>query len=478
MTSAAMTNEEGWARVERWGREPRMNDLEALMWRSEEHPSHASSGIILEILETVPDWERFRAAHAWGSGLVPRLRERVVEPLLPIGTPAWSLDPEFDLDYHVQRARLPEPAGMDELLELARSIGQTPLDRSRPLWAGTLIDNLEGGRAAYILHSHHSLLDGQGMIELFNSLHSTGPEPSADKPTGTADGSQAAGPLALTINDLAHGLRSAPRGAARLLGTARNAVTGPGKTLGFIGSLRRVVSIPPDAAPSPLLERQTGRLWRYGVLECELAELKAAGRAAGGSVNDAYVAALLGGIRRYHEAIGLELGDIPIGMPVSIRRPDDPPGGNRFTGAFFAAPAGSADPAERIATIRGTVLSIREEPALDVMGSAATVLCHLPSPLLRNLMRAAVPRADLSASNMPGMSAPTYAAGAKVERMFVFAPLPGVAMMTSMVSYVGTCCIGINADGQVYEDTELLWKCMREGLHEVLELGRVAEPQS
>jgi hypothetical protein len=187
---------------------------------------------------------------------------------------------------------------------------------------------------------------------------------------------------------------------------------------------------------------------------------------------------MLGGIRRYHEAVGIELGDIPIGMPVSIRRPDDPPGGNRFTGAFFAAPAGSVDPAERIAAIRGAVLSVRDEPALDILGSASTVLCHIPSPLLSRVVQAAIPKADLSASNVPGMVAPVYAAGAKLERMFVFAPLPGVAMLSAMVSYVGTCCIGINCDGAVFEDTGLLWRSMQEGLDEVLELRHDAETKA
>jgi diacylglycerol O-acyltransferase len=44
------------------------------------------------------------------------------------------------------------------------------------------------------------------------------------------------------------------------------------------------------------------------VLECPLAELKSAGKVGGGSVNDAFVAALLGGLRIYHERHGVELG--------------------------------------------------------------------------------------------------------------------------------------------------------------------------
>jgi hypothetical protein len=56
--------------------------------------------------------------------------------------------------------------------------------------------------------------------------------------------------------------------------------------------------------------------------------------------------------------------------------------------------------------------------------------------------------------------------------MYVLAPLPAVAMMAAMCSYAGTCCIGIDCDGAVFEDTDLVWKCMADGLEEVLALGR------
>jgi len=65
-----------------------------------------------------------------------------------------------------------------------------------------------------------------------------------------------------------------------------------------------------------------------------------------------------------------------------------------------------------------------------------------------------------------------YAAGARVDGMYVLAPLPAVAMMAAMCSYAGTCCIGIDCDGAVFEDTDLVWKCMADGLEEVLALGR------
>jgi hypothetical protein len=257
-----------------------------------------------------------------------------------------------------------------------------------------------------------------------------------------------------------------------LLDTARRVAAAPDQTARLAASLRRVAGASASGTPSPLLPQQAGRDWRFGTLECELADLKAAGRFVGGSVNDAYLSALLGGLRRYHEALGTELGDVPVVVPVSVRRPDDPIGGNHFTGAFFAGPSSIADPAERMAAIRGAILSVREEPALDLLGTLAPALNRLPAALLGRVLGGIAPRVELSASNVPGLVSPAYAAGARVERMYIFGPLPGVSMLSTLCSYVGTCCIGINCDGAVYEDLDLLWECLQAGFDEVLALGR------
>jgi diacylglycerol O-acyltransferase len=106
--------------------------------------------------------------------MVPRFRQRVVEPTTPVAPPAWGLDPHFDLDYHLRRVRLPAPGSMADLLRLAESIGITPLDRSRPLWVGTLVDGLAGGRAAYVLRLHHCLMDRFGTMQLFKACTARG----------------------------------------------------------------------------------------------------------------------------------------------------------------------------------------------------------------------------------------------------------------------------------------------------------------
>ena len=123
-------------------------------------------------------------------------------------------------------------------------------------------------------------------------------------------------------------------------------------------------------------------------------------------------------------------------MPVSVRKADDPMGGNKFAGAMFAAPMGILDPAERIATVRGIVLSLRVEPAVDSFSIVAPLLNRTPSGVGALVMRAGA-AADVSASNVAGVSRASYLAGALVERVHGFGPLPGVAVMATMNSHSG-----------------------------------------
>jgi hypothetical protein len=134
---------------------------------------------------------------------------------------------------------------------------------------------------------------------------------------------------------------------------------------------------------------------------------------------------------------------------------------------MFAAPIGIEDPRERIAIIRGIVLSVRVEPALDSFSLVAPVLNRFPSAVGAAASRLAA-AADMSASNFPGVPYPTYMAGARVERAYPFGPLPGVAVMAAMLSHVGTCCLGLNMDGSVIKDPATMIDCMREGLEEVV----------
>ncbi len=467
------TNEEAWALAGQWSAEREMSAFEALMWRIEADPRLRSPMTIVDLLDQQPDWDRLRTAHDWASRLIPRFRQRVQEPALGIGSPIWIDDADFDLDYHLQRVALPAPGTRRQLLDLAQAEAMTPFDRARAPWRAVLYEGLEGGKGAYLLKIHHSMTDGQGGVQLVGLLHSRTRAPSPQKSAPPARPGEHVSAIGVLAEQVAHAPAAALRSVRGTLDlSARLALrpwAGVKAAAHFAGSLERVLA-PPPTDPSPLL-RERSLSWRFDSLEVPLDDLKRAGKAAGGSLNDAYIAALLGGLRRYHDELGSPVDSVPMAMPISLRSGDHPMGGNRFAGVRFAAPVGTDDPVERIQTIHEFVLDVRDEPAIDALGFAAPLLNRLPTAVVATWYAGQTANLDLQASNVAGLPWEAYIAGAKIERMLPFGPVPGCALMVTLLSYAGTCCIGVNMDAAAVTEPDLLMSCLQGGLDEVLALA-------
>jgi WS/DGAT/MGAT family acyltransferase len=457
-----------------WGGGQDLSAWEALMWRTGGDYRTRSTGVIVELLDSEPDWDRLVTAHDRFTQRVPRLRERIIEPVLPLVAPAWSTDPHFDLDYHLQRVRLPGDGSMAELHAVAARFAERPLDPERPPWEALLVLGVTGGQAAYLFKPHHSLSDGIGLLQLLDLAHGHGREPGPADDRPMPEPRRRESPGGLLINRLAAKVASAPGAAlhevlhvaGRLaddpIGTTTDAVK-------FVTSLRRVLS-PPEAPHSPALAGN-GSGYRLDTFDVPFDGLKAAGRAAGGSVNDAFLAGLLGGLRRYHEKLAFEVDYIPVAIPVSLRTDADPMGANKFAGARFVAPVGEPDPKARIEAIHQFVADARMEPALGFLDLLAPVLSRLPGIVLTQIAGEMTGLSDLQASNLGAIGRPLYLAGARVTRVYPMGPRPGIPAMVAMLTYEGTCCIAVNFDPDAVTDPVTFSTCLREGFDEVLALA-------
>lgn len=457
-----------------------LSAFDLLMHRGEANPRTRSGIMALEILDSTPDWERFRTRFDNASRRALRLRQKVVVPTLPTGPARWVIDPDFNLDFHVRRVRVPEPGTLRDVLDLAEVSLQSPLDISRPLWTVTLIEGLEGGRAATMLHLSHAVTDGVGALALFAEIYDLEPEPAP----------RAAPPIPvpqdLSGNDLMReGLSHLPQ---VLLGSVASAVSGGLSALGravrspasavfgaldYARSGRRMVGR--AAEPSPLL-RGRSLATRTEAIEMRLGDLHRAAHAADGSINDAYLAGLCGALRLYHEELGVPIGTLPMAVPVNLRAEADPAGGNRFAGINLAAPIGIADPRLRIQRIRKQMIARREEAAIDVIGAVAPLMSLLPDAVLE-AMSGTVISSDVQASNVPVYPGDTYIAGAKVLRQFGIGPLPGVGMMVVLVSRGGFATVTARYDRAAIAHPELFARCLRRGFDEVLALAGDPAPR-
>jgi diacylglycerol O-acyltransferase / wax synthase len=457
-----------------WGGGQDLSAAEALMWRTSNDYRARSTGVIVELLDTEPDWDRLVAAHNRLTQRVPRLRERVVEPPLPLVPPAWSPDPHFDLEYHLQRVRLPNAGSMSELHALAAQFAAHPFDPERPPWEALLVLGLADGQAAYLFKPHHSLSDGIGLLQLLDLAHGHSREPSPADERPMPGPRRKETPEGLLINRVASRAAAAPADAVREALSVVGQLTGDlvGTTTGavkFAMSLRRVLS-PPEAPHSPAMTG-SGPGYRVDLFDVSFDELKTAAKAAGGSVNDAFLAGILGGVRRYHEELSLTVESMPVAIPVSLRTDADPMGANKFAGARFVAPVGEPDPKARIAAIHDFVVEARGEPALGFLDILAPVLSRLPSIVLSRLVGEMTGLADLQASNLGAIGRPLYLAGARVTRIYPVGPRPGIPAMLAMLSYEGTCCVAVNFDPEAITDAAAFSRCLREGFAEVIALS-------
>ena len=173
-----------------------LGPVDYLLHRGEANPRTRSGIMALEILDTTPDWDRFRTRFENASRRALRLRQKVVVPTLPTAAPRWVVDPDFNLDYHVRRLRVSEPGTLRQVFDLAELMLQSPLDIARPLWTATLIEGLPDGKAATLLHLSHAVTDGVGSVEMFAHIYDLERDP-APQPTPTQPI-----PQDLTANDL------------------------------------------------------------------------------------------------------------------------------------------------------------------------------------------------------------------------------------------------------------------------------------
>ncbi|MDQ1480987.1 MAG: diacylglycerol O-acyltransferase / wax synthase [Actinomycetota bacterium] len=459
-----------------------MSDEDALMWHVEKDPILRSTIVAVAIFDGTPDFNRLRDRINRATCLIPRLRQRVLSPPFRLGPPRWSVEATFDLDFHLRRMRLPEPGTERALLDLLQPIATAGFDRARPLWEFTLIEGLTGAdgseRAAFAMKVHHSVTDGVGGMALLAhlvDLTADAPEPIGDAPASPAPEPMDA--LGLIRDSLVHSSRRMLGVTSRIPGTARDAVAAVvhdpvGSGLGLVRTAASIArALAPASAPMSPVMRDRGMGRRLDFFDLSLDDIKRAGKATEGSVNDVFVASVLGGLNRYHERHGDCPDALRMTLPINLRREGDDAAGNHFAPARFAAPVTIADPRERVRAIRALVRQQRAEPFLQLTGPLAGVLNRLPTTTTTALFGGMLKCCDFVATNVPGAPVPVYAGGARVDRLYAFAPPAGAAVNVSLISHCDTCCIGLVTDTTAIPDADVLVECVREGFDELLSLS-------
>ncbi len=450
-----------------------MRESDAFSWYMESDPALRATIVAVAWLDRSPDWAVLVDRLERATRLVPIFRQRPVEPPGRLATPRWTLDPEFDLTRHLQRVGTPAPHTPDTVIDMARRAAMASFDTAHPLWEFTLVEGLTGGGAALVMKLHHSLTDGIGGMQLLLSLFDTSSDPPRqgalpEAPDETTGGtSELVSASALHQSRMIGGFvrRRATTALPSLWRSGRHPVRSARDVIETMCSVARTVA-PVSHTLSPIMTgRGLGR--RLAMLEVDLDDLKRASAVGGGSVNDGFMAAITAGFRRYHEHHGQSVDELRVTLPISVRRPDDPAAGNRITLARFTVPVGLADPMARIKAIGERCRRARHERSVSSANTIAGALNLLPPQVVGSMLK----HVDFLASNVPGIAFPVYLAGARMTAYVPFGPTLGASANITLLSYDGTCGIGVTVDTAAVPDVGVFMACLAEGFEEVLSLA-------
>jgi WS/DGAT/MGAT family acyltransferase len=386
--------------------------------------------------------------------LLPPFRRRLVSIPFELHHPLWIEDPDFDLDYHVRRAGLPKPGGLDELAELAGDFMGRPLDRNRPLWEMVVVEGIEHDHIAMLSKVHHAAIDGVSGAELMVNLLDFTAEPREVDPP---DEEWHPDRVPSELERLAYAWASLARQPFRAARAAR-------RTAEAALNIRRRNRAPgtiappaPFAAPRTSLNGSITAHRRVALTSVSLDDVKHVKNTFGTTVNDVVMALCAGALRRYLDDRG-ELPDDPLVafVPISVRADNEKGAmGNRVAGMFTSLATNIDDPVARLRAINEITRSAKEQQ--DAIGAdTLTDWAEFAAPALAaraarlysrtNMADRHRPVFNVTISNVPGPAFPLYSAGARLLAYYPHGPIvEGGGLNITVMSYMGSMDFGLVA---------------------------------
>jgi diacylglycerol O-acyltransferase / wax synthase len=383
----------------------------------------------------------------------PRLSQRVEEPRLGIGRPAWVEAPEVDLEWHVAEPDRADPLSDEELRLAVGDLLSERLDHTRPLWRLDALP-LTGERVALVGRIHHAMADGVSAIRMISGLlwdrDADGETAAAAGPAPTASGKVRPGAVPV---------KAAPAANAR---ETRVLVRIP-------SSLWRELRPGRDT----VLDHHIGPAREVAWTSFPLERLKRIGHGAGDgiTVNDVVLAVVSGGLRRWLPTAGGIAKDLRVQCPVCLhaREEDASEIGNKDSFMNLELPIAEPDAATRLRQINTETSERKLEHDADTLYAFFHALGRF-RPLYRGVTRiTSGPREfALSVSNVPGPRQRPLVLGHAVEQFSSFAePADRHALRLSIVSLGGELAFGLCSDPEAISDLDGLRGALAESIGEL-----------
>lgn len=419
------------------------NDLLQRHFTTRAAEAQVGAALVLE-LQGALGLDRLRDALAERVRGVPRLRQRLTPTPLLCGRPVWVDDPRFDIQAHVHEQACPAPGDERALLDLAARVVATPLPAQRPLWSATLVSGLQGRQAALVFTFDHVLADGIGGLAVLERFLDGG-EPAIARPFPQPPPTRGALARDATRTRLTS-LGGAHRGVRRLVGGGRQ--------------LRATAA---TRAPATSLNRPTGPSRRLAVARAELAAVRDAAHAYGGTVNDVVLAAATGALHTYLTARGEHCDELVVSVLVAGGRGREADMVRNDTSVVpLRLPAGERrDPRLAEVTRRTRLVKATARGASAVLLEPAVALLARVGAVRWIINRQR--RVNVFATNLRGPPQPREILGARIIEIIPVSAVAGnVSVAFAVMSYAGELTVTVVADPSVCDDVVELAEALQD----------------
>jgi WS/DGAT/MGAT family acyltransferase len=447
-----------------------LSPIETVMWRVGQDPSLRMTVGDLMILDRPPARSDLVERLGVTSEYAERLRQRPGDPSYVRRRPHWATDPDFDPARHVRTISIPTPGDVRQVLDVVALIEPVPFDPEHPPWDATLIDGLDGGKAALFLRAHHVLTDGFGGASIVSALvdetrqaaagrrSETTPAGKAESSPGTATDGRRPGTVTIDINRAMRPLASgvnATVNATLSVEPGGLLVRGVQRGLEVANSVSRQVLVAGGPlGPWPDARSMTNRFEVLSVPGARPASL-----ALGGSRNTLLVAAVASGLGLYFGRLGDASPELRLATPASLRHSSEV-GGNWFAPIRIEVPTAAGHPGPQFGVVAERLARARSEPALSLTSALAATISRLPIRLLIPALHAQADTVDFAATTLPGSRNQRHLCGTAIEQNYPFGPRLGCPLNISAFGNEDRLDIGIALDPATVSDADVLLDCL------------------
>ena len=459
-------------------------DATFLYAESPNSPMHIAT---LTIVEGSLEFKDFKAIVASKLHMIPKFRKRLLNVPMNLDYPYWVDDPNFDIDLHMNRLKLPDPSNWKTLRDLTSSIFSNPLDLRRPLWSISFIEGLDNvsqvpkGSVAIVTKVHHVMIDGNSGVGIMGILFDKSadeaqkdiPKPKPYEPEPLPDD------MSLLVKSSKSFIKD-PLRAPKFFGETAVSLL-QSRIKGQLNP-RKSITKPKFSTPNTIFNKTVSpkRTWGTAILSFE--RINTLRKIMNVSINDLIVAICAGGIRRYLlEREKLPVQPLVANVPISIRtKGEEKEMSNKISNMLVKIATHIEDPLERLEYIheQNTIGKTKHKAvgAKSLAKMAESVpfgLANLATGLYSkyNIKELHRPPFNLTITNVPGPQVPLYLRGHKILSIFGLTPvLDGFGLIIAAFSYNGLVTLTTTSDAWTMPDADKFSRYIRESANELEEI--------